>query len=181
MPFAHPHVFIANTMRVVFDGHYLDHIEFQWVFDDLFSSMLLTDFDRNHTGHFTAAEAAAIKKGAFDNLRNYHYFLAFSIDGRPIRLPPIEHFVPSISNGALVYDFSLPLRLEIEKNIAHTVGIVIYDDTYYVAFDIMKVAYVALESDTDVDCGVSIEKTKVKAVWPGQYMPDQVVLRMKGK
>ena len=45
----------------------------------------------------------------------------------------------------------------------------------------MKVAYVALESDTDVDCAVSIEKTKVKAVWPGQYMPDQVVLRMKGK
>ena len=105
--FAHPHVFIANTMRVVFDGHYLDHFEFQWVFDELFSSMLLTDFDRNHTGHFTAAEAAAIKKGAFDNLKNYHYFLAFSIDGRPIRLPQIEHFAPSISNGALVYTFSL--------------------------------------------------------------------------
>ena len=179
--FAHPHVFIANTMHVVFDGHSLDHIEFKWVFDDLFSSMLLTDFDKNHTGRFTADEAAAIKKGAFDNLKNYHYFLAFSLDGRPIRLPPIEHFLPSISNGALVYTFRLPLRLDIAKNASHTVGIVIYDDTYYVAFDIMKIAYVALESDTDVDCGVSIEKTKVKAVWPGQYMPDQVVLRMKRK
>ncbi|MGO8693169.1 MAG: hypothetical protein ACLQMF_05790 [Rectinemataceae bacterium] len=49
------------------------------------------------------------------------------------------------------------------------------------AFDILKVACVAFESDTDVDCAVSIQKTKVKAVWPGQYMPEQVALRMKGK
>jgi ABC-type uncharacterized transport system substrate-binding protein len=143
--------------------------------------MLLTDFDKNHTGHFTPAEAAAIKKGAFDNLKNYHYFLAFSVDGRRIPLPPIEDFVPSISHGALVYQFNVPLRLEVAAGAKRKVGVVIYDDTYYVAFDIMKVAYVALVGDSDMDCAVSIEKTKVKAVWPGQYMPDQVVLRMTGK
>jgi hypothetical protein len=30
-----------------------------------------------------------------------------------------------------------------------------------------------------VTCAISVEKTTVKPAWPGQYMPDQLVLRMK--
>ena len=40
---------------------------------------------------------------------------------------------------------------------------------------------VALRSGEAVETAVSIEKTKVKAEWPGQFMPDQIVLRMKRK
>jgi len=34
--FAHPHVFINNTMTVVFAGGTLKGMSFRWVFDDMF-------------------------------------------------------------------------------------------------------------------------------------------------
>ena len=71
--------------------------------------MIVADYDHGKEGSFTDAEAADLKKGAFDNLRNYHYFLAFSVGGKPVALPPIKDFKPSIRDGKLVYSFSLPI------------------------------------------------------------------------
>ena len=178
--FAHPHVFIDNTMRAVFDGPELIRLEFRWSFDELFSGMILQDFHPDGSGRFSAGQIAGIKKNAFDNLKNYHYFVAFFLDGKPMRLPPIENFSASVDGDSLIYSFSLPFALRVDAG-AHSLGAVIYDDTYYVAFKLMKVSDVTLVSAGAVDCAVSIEKTKVKAVWPGQYMPDEVVLAMKGK
>jgi ABC-type uncharacterized transport system substrate-binding protein len=59
--------------------------------------------------------------------------------------------------------------------------ITVYDDTYYVAFDKMSPAEVALRGGGSVEAAVAIEKATVKAEWPGQFMPDQIVLRMKRK
>jgi hypothetical protein len=56
----------------------------------------------------------------------------------------------------------------------------IYDDTYYVAFDLLHLDDVTVQAGPDVTCTLSIEKTRVKPLWPGQYMPDQLVIRFKG-
>ena len=61
-----------------------------------------------------------------------------------------------------------------------TVLLTVYDDTYYVAFDILHVDNVKVQSGSDVGCSLSIQKTRVKPQWPGQYMPDQLVIRFKG-
>jgi ABC-type uncharacterized transport system substrate-binding protein len=142
--------------------------------------MVIADYDGGKKGSFTEAEAAALKKGAFDNLRNYHYFLALYIDGKPTPLPPVKDFRPSIMDGKLVYAFSLPLELKLPVAPIE-LRITIYDDSYYVAFDKMTPEQVALRSADAVEAAVSIEKTKVKAEWPGQFMPDQIVLKMKRK
>lgn len=178
--FAHPHVFIDNTMRAVFDGPELVRLDFRWSFDELFSGMILQDFHPDASGRLSATQVAGIKRSAFDNLKNYHYFVALFLDGKPIKLPPIENFDASVDGECLIYSFSLPLALRI-GGAGRSLGAVIYDDTYYVAFKLMKVSDVSLVSVGAVDCTVSIQKTKVKAVWPGQYMPDEVVLAMKEK
>ena len=49
------------------------------------------------------------------------------------------------------------------------------------AFDRMSPAAVALVSSDSIGTIVSIEKTKVKAERPCQFMPDQIVLWMKRK
>jgi hypothetical protein len=38
---------------------------------------------------------------------------------------------------------------------------------------------VKIKGDGGLSIALSIEKTKVKPLWPGQYMPDQVVIRFK--
>jgi ABC-type uncharacterized transport system substrate-binding protein len=177
---AHPHVFISSRVAVDFEGGSLARVSVEWTFDELFSQMIFADFDKDRKGSFTEAEAAALKKGAFDNLRNYHYFLAFFVGGKAIPLPPIRDFRPSVRDGKLVYSFFLPLELQIASTQVE-LRITIYDDTYYVAFDKMSPADIELRGGDAIDAAVSIEKTKVKAEWPGQFMPDQIVLRMKRK
>ena len=177
---AHPHVFISGKASFGFTGAELTSIGIRWTFDDVFSQMVAADYDKQNKGSFTASEASELQKGAFDNLKNYHYFLALFVDGRAIALPPIRNFVPSIEGGRLVYSFQLPLGISIPPA-GREIRLTIYDDTYYVAFDKMSPADIS-EVDADaLDAAVSIEKTKVKASWPGQFMPDQIVLRIKRK
>ena len=177
--FAHPHVFINNTMTVLFDAGKLSGISFRWAFDDMFSEMILTDFKPNVDGNFTAKQTATIKSGAFDNLENYHYFLAFFIGKKPLKKIRIERFTPSVVEGTkLVYSFFVPLDLPVTAE-EQSVRVTVYDDTYFVAFDLMHADDVAVKGDEGVSVGLSIEKTKVKPLWPGQYMPDNLVIRFK--
>jgi len=46
MSFSHPHVFIYNSIKVVFDEKGLAGFELKWVFDDMFSNMIINDFDQ---------------------------------------------------------------------------------------------------------------------------------------
>ena len=64
--FAHPHVFVNNKMTVVFDGGMLQGISFTWTFDEMFSNMILADYDPKHTGQFNAAQVKAVKAGAVE-------------------------------------------------------------------------------------------------------------------
>src|SRR5208337_200034 len=81
--FAHPHVFISNRMTLVFDQGVFQGISFQWTFDDMFSNMILTDYDPKHSSQLDAAQIKNIKEGAFDNISSYHYFVAFWINKKP--------------------------------------------------------------------------------------------------
>jgi ABC-type uncharacterized transport system substrate-binding protein len=177
--FAHPHVFIANRMTLVFDKGAFQGITFQWTFDDMFSSMILSDYDPKHTGQFNAAQVKAVKDGAFDNLENYHYFIALAVGKKQLSRFSIQQFTPSVADKKLVYSFFVPLKVPVQPE-GQSVRVTVYDDSYYVAFDILHVEDVTVQAGQDVTCALSIEKTKVKPQWPGQYMPDQLVISFKG-
>jgi ABC-type uncharacterized transport system substrate-binding protein len=177
--FGHPHVFIANTMEVRFDGGTLKGISFTWNFDKMFSSMMLTDIPAQPDGSFTPKAAANLKSGAFDNLQNYHYFLVFQVGSRALSKIKIEDFTPRVIGGlTLVYSFFVPLDIPVTAT-QQTIRVTVYDDTYFTAFDLMHVGDVTITGGDGVTCAVSVEKTTVKPAWPGQYMPDQLVLRIK--
>jgi len=176
--YAHPHVFINSRVAVDFQGDTLSRISVEWTFDELFSQMVISDYDKGKKGSFTEAEAAALKRGAFDNLKNFHYFLALGIEGKAVALPPIRDFKPSIRDEKLVYSFYLPFSLPIPEA-GREIRLTIYDDTYYVAFDKMNPQDIAINGGGAVTASVSIVKAKIKAEWPGQFMPDQILLRLK--
>jgi len=177
---AHPHVFINNRMTVMFEGGILQGIGFTWTFDDMFSNMILLDYDPKHTGKFDAAQVKAVKEGAFDNLENYHYFIAISTGKKQVGHFKIERFTPSVTEEKkLVYSFFVPLKVPVQPT-DQTVHLTVYDDSYFVAFDLLHLDDVTVNASPDITCTLSIEKTKVKPLWPGQYMPDQLVVRFKG-
>ena len=97
--FAHPHVFINNKMTVLFGDGVLKGMTFRWAFDDMFSEMILTDFKPNADGNFSAKQTATIKAGAFDNLENYHYFLAFFVGEKRLKKIPNRAVQPQRRGG----------------------------------------------------------------------------------
>ena len=176
---AHPHVFISNRMTVVFEHGVLKGMSFFWTFDQMFSAMILHDFKADAAGTFGPTVVDAIKSNDFDNLENYHYFLVFYEGKKQLAKIKIEQFTPSVtSDKKMVYSFFVPLDLPVTAA-EQAVRVTVYDDSYFVAFDIMHVEDVTVAAGQDVSVGLSIEKEKVKPLWPGQYMPDQLVIRFR--
>ena len=176
---AHPHVFINNKMTLLFDAGTLKGMSFRWEFDEMFTAMILADFKPQADGTFPPKVASGIKTFAFDNLENYHYFLVFYEGKKQLAKIKIEQFTPSVtSDKKMVYSFFVPLDLPVTAA-EQTVRVTVYDDSYFVAFDIMHVEDVTVTRGQDVSLGLSVEKEKVKPLWPGQYMPDQLVIRFK--
>jgi ABC-type uncharacterized transport system substrate-binding protein len=178
--YAHPHVFITNRSFIVFEGATLVRMNLEWTFDELFSSTIITDFDANKNGRFEAGEVSELKIGAFDNLARFHYFTSIVLDGKPQTLHAIEDFKPSISGGKLIYRFSIPIGVVVKQGETRNLGITLYDDSYYSAFAKMGAENVILSKAEGVECRVSIDKESVKASWPGQFMPDRIVLKLRG-
>ena len=178
---AHPHVFVSNRMAVVFEDGELKGIEFSWTFDPMFSAMILHDFCPDADGTFSSGIIQAIKTNDFDNLENYHYFLAFFVGRQPVKKIHIQQFKPYVADGErLIYSFFVPLNLHASTAL-HTLRVTVYDDTYYVAFDLMSPSDVQIQGGADMAVDLSVEKTKVQPLWPGQYMPDQLVIQYHEK
>jgi len=176
---AHPHVFAANRMTVQFENGVLKGMTFYWTFDPMFSAMILADFKPGADGTFGPKVIDDIRVNDFDNLENYHYFLAFTVGRQPVQKLHVEQFRPYVVDGdRLVYSFFVPLNLRSSTSV-HTLSVVVYDDSYYVAFDPMRTSDVQLQGSVDMAVDLSVKKTKVEPLWPGQYMPDQLVIEYR--
>jgi ABC-type nickel/cobalt efflux system permease component RcnA len=94
----------------------------------------------------------------FDNLENSHYFLAFQEGRKKLPRFPIEDFSASVTaDGRLVYAFFVPLKLAVGTD-EQSVAVTVYDDTYYVAFTLMKLDDVDVETDAPVATALAIQK-----------------------
>ena len=179
--FGHPHVFISNRMTLVFSGEALQGITFRWTFDEMFSSTILADFKPDRTGRFSPEDVRALRADAFDNLANYHYFVSFSLGTKPLGGLTVEQFTPSVvDRSRLVYTFFIPLSVLVRPE-EQTLRVTVYDDSYFTAFDPVKSGDVAVKAPDNVACSLSVGKTKVPEAWPGQYMPDQLVVRFRSR
>ena len=58
---AHPLIFIAQRVTVVFDEMGLAGIRVRWKFDDMFAGMIAEDFDLNRNGRLDPEEVIAVQ------------------------------------------------------------------------------------------------------------------------
>jgi ABC-type uncharacterized transport system substrate-binding protein len=176
--FSHPHVFIQNTLRIVFDQEGLAGVQVSWVFDEFFSSMIADEFDRNHNNTFEEYEIYAVKKGAFANLAKFDYFSFIKIGGKPFKVSYIRDFTAALEGGKLIYKFMIPCHVTAgitfkEIIISH------YDPTYYSRVVFAKDKPVILEGALDFEVNWRISKNLKEAYYYGQVHPVEVIVRFK--
>lgn len=129
---AHPHMFITQRIDVVFSGEGLSGLKIEWIFDDMFASMIAEDHDFNKNGRLEAKEIASVKQNAFDYISEQNYFTFIKIENKPFAVKNIENFKAVLIDKRLTYEFFIPCRLAATDKVIN-VSVASYDPSYYAA------------------------------------------------
>lgn len=132
--FSHPHVFAEASLEVKLDQgatvHSLRHV---WRFDDLFSSTVLVEFDKNKDLKLDEAELQDVANTIFASLAEFDYFQLVTSQGKHVAMKPPEHLIATFEHNQLVVFFeSQPVE---PLNLTGKVDFGVYDPTFYTAID----------------------------------------------
>ncbi|MER8791826.1 DUF1007 family protein [Mesorhizobium sp. M0983] len=131
---AHPHVFAeAKLDLTVSPDKTVKSLRHLWRFDDLFSSTVLMEFDKNSDLVLDAKELDEVALTIHASLAEYNYFQMVTLNGKDVTMAPPPKFSVSYENDQLVVQFETqpkdPLALD------GKVSIGVYDPTFYTAID----------------------------------------------
>jgi len=127
---AHPHVYMEARMDFEMRGRECIGLWVEWSFDQVFSAMLIGDFDADRDGSFSAAESAVVQAKAFSNLSKYGYFTFIRKGATRSSPTTVDGFRASQSGGVVTYRFHMDLA---GKGYAGDFSVAIFDPTFYCA------------------------------------------------
>lgn len=140
----HPHVFAEARLDVAVnaDGT-VKALKHLWRFDDLFSSTVLMEFDRNSDLKLDDSELETVSQTIFTSLAEFDYFQLVAIDGKDVKMKPPARLMANFQDNQLVILFEsepqAPLKL------AGKVDFGVYDPTFYTAIDFIDDANMAVD------------------------------------
>ena len=170
LAFAHPHVWVNTKVEVVLVAGYLEKLQVEWSFDELFTQMVLMDNDANGDGQLNAAESAQVKKTYFDNLKGYNYFAHLRLGKTELTIPAVTEFKATINAaGRAVYRFSLAVGQRLDAKTAFAFGF--YDETFYTDMVFDKRDPVVLTVTEGGKASVVVKPNPAKAFYGGQVVP----------
>ncbi len=167
---SHPHVFIAQRIKIVFDDQGLAGFKIYWTFDDMFASMIAGDYDKNQNKVLEKSEVALIKKEAFSYVSSYNYFTFVKIDGKPFDIKFIQDFSAEFHDKQLVYKFFIPCHVTATSNFKH-VTVASYDPSYYSAIFFANNGSVSLDNSESFKVKTAIKEDKSTSIYYGQVNP----------
>jgi ABC-type uncharacterized transport system substrate-binding protein len=133
---AHPHIFIEEHVEVLFDQNNVTGVRMTWSFDELYSSMLRSDYTGTKKGPITAKDVQSLHDKAFTNLASVHYFTTMSLDGKPVEFGTPKDFTARFdADDKAIYSFVIPLSLP-KAAAKSLLEIAVFDPEYYVDFEL---------------------------------------------
>jgi len=141
---AHPHVFIDYAVIAIFDDANVTSVRISWTFDQMYSSMLFHDYTSRPQGPLTAADIASLKKNAFEDTSDFHYFTDISLNGKEMAVTAVTDFTARFDSHRMTYVFTVPIVAEAPA--AHnTIEVDSFDHEFYIDFELVKKAAVTAE------------------------------------
>jgi ABC-type uncharacterized transport system substrate-binding protein len=181
---AHPHVWVDNTIEVVFDESGLARFDLVWRFDEMYSGSVLVDYDDNRNGRLDAAEVDALQKDAFVQLSDYpeNDFLTYLyVDGEQKPLDSIEGFTVRFpDDGRMTYSFSVPVALEATST-NRTVVVSTYDATYYTEFLVSGCSVREDDNSTRFDYELDNVLNEDRKYYYDQVMTEDITLTFRSR
>ncbi|TWF52015.1 DUF1007 family protein [Neorhizobium alkalisoli] len=162
--FAHPHIFAQARLEVVAgdDGN-VSELRNVWRFDEVFSSSVLLDFDKNGDLKLDAKELAELGETMRTSMADYHYFATITMNGATIGVQKPDVIHASLKDNQLLVIFAVKPAKPVPLKGRLTFGI--YDPTMYTAIDFPTDGDLVLK-------GAAFQKCQHKVVRPD---PDEVI------
>ena len=175
---AHPHVFIANRIQVVFDDKGVAGFKVFWAFDDMFSAMIAQDFDNNKDGTLNNEEIKTIKEKAFAYIAPHNYYIHIKINGKEFPVKFIRDFTARLEQGKLFYEFVIPCHV---RALSSPKSIVIspYDTEYYSALYFTEKNPVSIKSPKGFTVETQIKEDPNTRIYYDMVHPWSLFLRFK--
>lgn len=182
---AHPHVFADSRMEIVgtADGM-LSSLRNIWRFDELFSSSVVVDFDKNGNGTLDDDEVQAVAETVRQSIAEWDFYTFVSVGNRDIKLTPPTDIRGLFQSGQLILFFEMKPAEAIDLKVA-PVTFSAYDESYFVAFDfadenafqLLDLPQTCTKAYTrpDPDEDASEWMNSVSMLKPGQSIPEDGV------
>lgn len=165
---AHPHVFITKQAILYFDKTGLTGIRNIWEFDEIFSSTVIDEYDRNHNGLFEGAEKKDIYNSAFINIRDFNYYTYVIHNKESIRHEKDINFIPRIEDDCLIYEFTIPLNIKAGKK-ETSVEIFVGDGTYYIDFNKFIEEDIAIKAPKNLAVRYTFAECNLENSYGGEF------------
>lgn len=166
---AHPHIFVEARLEVLAgsDGA-VQELRNVWRFDEVFSSSVLMDFDKNTNLKLDPDELKEVGKTVRDSLVDYDYYTNLTLNGKAIKVNKPDVINVDYKDGQLLMFFAVkpsePMPLKGNK-----LSFGIYDPTLYTSIDFPSDNELVTEGDAFKGC-------TQKVVRPD---PDEVIAENK--
>ncbi len=172
---AHPHVFIDAVTTFRFDQKKITGVELRWHFDDLYSSVLIHDFDTNHDGAFDPAEVERVQAGAFVALKSSGYFTHLWVDNTERTIENVREFQAYILGGRVFYQFVIEVNPPVDP-VKHRLTVGVFDPGYYVAFEMEPPRPVLFAGQPRPSCRYKVYLDEEHPIYFGAVSPHAIRL-----
>ena len=161
---AHPHIFAEARLEVIAgDDGMVQELRNVWRFDEVFSSSVLLDFDKNTDLKLDEAELAELGEIMRTSLADFDYFTTISVDGKDASIQKPEAFHVAYQDNQILVFFAV--KTEAPLPLKGKLAFGIYDPSMYTAID--------FPSDEDlVAQGKAADACKREVVRPD---PDEII------
>ncbi|WP_245514689.1 DUF1007 family protein [Jiella endophytica] len=133
--FAHPHVFVEPHVEIVGNaaGEFTA-LRNVWRMDELFSSSVVVDFDKNANGSLDPDELDAVGETVRQSIAEWGFYTFAEVDGRDVKLTPPDKIHTLFEDGQLIFFFEMPVKEPVDLT-RSPVKVSNFDDSFFVAFD----------------------------------------------
>lgn len=132
---AHPHVFVEPHVEIVGDAAGLfTAIRNVWRMDELFSSSVVVDFDKNANGALDPEELDAVGETVRQSIAEWGFYTFAEIGSRDVKLGAPDKIHTLFEDGQLIFFFELPVTEPIDLT-KQPVKVANFDESFFVAFD----------------------------------------------
>lgn len=148
---SHPHIFAEARLEIVAaDDGTLKELRNVWRFDDIFSSSVLMDFDKNSDLKLDHSELTEIANTIRDSLGDYSYFSFITKDGTTSEIAKPEVFNVDFKDNQLLVFFVAKPKTPVV--IGGRMNFGVYDPTLYTAIDFAKDEDMVVEGKAFAAC-----------------------------